>query len=110
LTHVQFVILVSVGWLAKNGAVSQRDVVALGGLDEAMTSQVIRALVDKELLTRVRNEEDRRAWSLSLTAEGLRLADEAVVVVEKEDAEYFGVLGHSQQDQFIDSLYRLRAE
>ena len=53
LTHVQFVLIASTGWLSKDGKlVSQIDLARHGKLDVNMTSQVIRALERRGLIVR----------------------------------------------------------
>jgi MarR family transcriptional regulator, organic hydroperoxide resistance regulator len=91
LTHVQFVLLASLTWSGEGG-VTQRSLADLAGTDEMMTSQAVRALEGKGLLTRVRSTTDGRAWTLLPTASGRRLAERAVAVVEAADEEFFGVL------------------
>lgn len=91
LTHVQFVLLASLAW---SGAapVTQRSLAELAGTDEMMTSQAVRALEGKELLTRVRSSTDGRAWILQPTPAGRRLAERAVGRVERADDEFFSRL------------------
>lgn len=91
LTHVQFVLLASLTWSAE-GPVTQRSLADLAGTDEMMTSQAVRALEGKGLLTRVRSSTDGRAWALQATPEGRRLAERAVGLVEAADDDFFGVL------------------
>lgn len=48
LTHVQFVLLAAIGYLAKDGSVvSQRDLAQFTACDVTMTSQVVRGLEKK---------------------------------------------------------------
>ncbi|MFJ4209032.1 MarR family winged helix-turn-helix transcriptional regulator [Paenarthrobacter sp. NPDC089675] len=106
LTHVQFVILAAVGWLSKDSVVTQRTVVHFAHLDEAMTSQVVRALESRQLLRRTRSPTDGRAWELALTPAGGRLVNEAVVVVEKVDEEFFHRIA-STRSLFLQQLRTL---
>lgn len=108
LTHVQFVILAAIGWLSRDSVVTQRTVVNFAHLDEAMTSQVVRALESRQLLRRTRSPADGRAWELVLTVEGGRLVNEAVVVVEKVDAEFFRGIA-ATRPQFLQQLHALHA-
>lgn len=88
LTHVQFVLLASLTW---SGAapVTQRSLADLAGIDEMMTSQAVRALEGKGLLTRIRSSSDGRAWMLRPTPAGGRLTEQAVGLVEAADDEFF---------------------
>jgi DNA-binding MarR family transcriptional regulator len=90
LTHVQFVLLASTWWLADHGGPPrQRDVADHAGTDPMMTSQVVRALEAKGLLTRATDAEDARALRLEPTKRGRALAVEAIAAVEAADREYF---------------------
>jgi DNA-binding MarR family transcriptional regulator len=90
LTHVQFVLLASLVWLTQHGAtVTQTDLAEQAQTDPMMTSQVVRALEARGLLTRATSVEDRRARVLSPTAAGTALAAAAITVVEAVDAACF---------------------
>ena len=98
LTHVQFVLLASLTWLASTQPITQRVLAAHAHTDPMMTSQVLRVLEGRGLITREVHPDDRRAWSLRATTEGRRLANSAITVVEGVDREFFGVLAdHGQR-------------
>jgi DNA-binding MarR family transcriptional regulator len=54
-----------------------------------MTSQVLRKLEDKSLLTRETDPADTRAKLLRVTPAGASLAQRAIAVVETVDASFF---------------------
>jgi DNA-binding MarR family transcriptional regulator len=90
LTHVQFVLLASTWWLATHGRQpSQRELADHAGTDVMMTSQVVRALQAKGLITREANEHDPRALRLALTRQGEKVAHLALAAVEYADDDYF---------------------
>lgn len=93
LTHVQFVLLASLTWLDADGPVTQKQLADHAACDAMMTSQVLRALEERGLVTRAPHPTDRRARALVVTDEGRELANRAVVVVEAADREFFGPLG-----------------
>ncbi|PXX69068.1 MarR family transcriptional regulator [Nocardia tenerifensis] len=108
LTHVQFVLLASLTYLAVgDDPVMQRDLAAQAVTDPMMTSQVLRALEQKGLVERRDHPSDRRAKSLVPTEAGRALANRAVAVVEACDREFFGPLG-ARTGQFATDLRRLR--
>ncbi|WP_194836163.1 MarR family winged helix-turn-helix transcriptional regulator [Nocardia sp. XZ_19_369] len=108
LTHVQFVLLASLTYLAVAGdPVMQRDLAAQAATDPMMTSQVLRVLEQKGLVERRDHPSDRRAKSLVLTEAGAALANRAVVAVQACDREFFGPLG-PRTGQFGVDLRRLR--
>ena len=90
ITHVQFVLLASTWWLCEQGEPPrQRDLADHAGTDPMMTSQVVRALADKDLVVREVDPADGRAWRVRPTRAGTELAKKAVASVEDADAEYF---------------------
>ncbi|MEP7055077.1 MAG: MarR family winged helix-turn-helix transcriptional regulator [Actinomycetota bacterium] len=94
LTHVQFVLLASVWWLATEAGQggqlpSQREVADHAGTDVMMTSQVLRTLEKQGLVTRVADSTDARIKRLAVTRKGAALAESAVAQVEAADAAFF---------------------
>ncbi|MDQ2652252.1 MAG: MarR family winged helix-turn-helix transcriptional regulator [Chloroflexota bacterium] len=68
---------------------TQTDLAAQAQTDLMMTSQVVRALEARGLLTRATSAHDRRARVLTPTPAGTALAAAAITVVEAVDAAYF---------------------
>ncbi len=90
LTHVQFVLLVSAWWLGLHGeAPNQLAIARHADTNVKMTSEVLRKLEDKGLISSRSDMADRRAKVVQVTPEGIRLAEQAVMAVEKVDAEFF---------------------
>jgi DNA-binding MarR family transcriptional regulator len=91
LTHGQFVVLAGVLWFSAipDKVVTQRMVAEFTKIDKMSMSDLTVTLVDKKLLRRLRQQRDRRAYSLDLTAKGRELVLKAVPVVEGIDAEFF---------------------
>jgi DNA-binding MarR family transcriptional regulator len=107
LTHVQFVLLASLWWLVgHSGPPSQQRLAEQAGTDPMMTSQVLRKLADRGLVSRSVDPADSRARLLELTADGKALVAKAMKDVEDADAAYFAGLGEEQQ-AFVRGLTRL---
>lgn len=107
LTHVQFVLLASVWWLVDHGGPpSQQRLAAHAGTDPMMTSQVVRKLADRGLLTRTPDPEDARARLLDITAAGRDVLAGALADVEAADRAWFGGLGRGYDD-FLGGLRKL---
>jgi DNA-binding MarR family transcriptional regulator len=107
LTHVQFVLLTVLWWqLEHGGAPTQAQLAEQAGTDSMMTSQVIRRLEARALLTRTTDPSDGRARRLELTPSGRELVAEALAAVEAVDRDYFGALG-DEQAGFAAALGRL---
>lgn len=94
LTHPQFVLLASVGWLTRNvSEVTQADLARHCGLDITMTSQVLRTLEKKGLIERQKREGDERSKFPHLTKQGAALVEQAIPLVERIDHLFFDQLG-----------------
>ena len=84
LTHVQFLVLGSCWWLSKtSGIPSQREIALHSGLDQVMTSQVVRALERDGLLQRDRDETDGRVVRVRTTPAGRTLAARSIVIMDE---------------------------
>jgi DNA-binding MarR family transcriptional regulator len=92
LTHVQFVLLASLLWFdSQDLRPSQRELADHASADVMMTSQVLRVLEGKALITRADDPADARKKVLRMTPEGRSLAAEAVQAVEAADRSFFSV-------------------
>ncbi|HEX5900328.1 MAG TPA: MarR family transcriptional regulator [Solirubrobacteraceae bacterium] len=98
LTHVQFVLLASLWWLSDHAdePPTQRELADQAGTDAMMTSQVLRKLELRALVTREADERDTRVRRLRLTPAGARVLTGALADVEAADGDYFAALGTDQ--------------
>lgn len=71
-----------------------------------MTSQVLRKLAERELVTREVDPNDSRARLLSLTKAGKALVAKVMKDVEDADQAYFAALADDQK-AFVRGLTRL---
>ena len=109
LTHAQFVLLASMTWLADGEKpLTQVDLASHAKMDVMMTSNVLRTLEEKGLILRKPHPTDTRAKALSITAQGRKLAVQAIGVVEKIDHEFFSGLGGNSK-KFNEYLLALIA-
>ncbi|MEP6896883.1 MAG: MarR family transcriptional regulator [Chloroflexota bacterium] len=107
LTHAQFVLLASLLWLANNKKpVTQIELASHAKTDVMMTSNVLRTLEGKGLVVRDPHPSDTRAKSLSITAQGRKLAKQAIQVIENIDHDFFSKLG-SETGKFNQRLITL---
>jgi DNA-binding MarR family transcriptional regulator len=94
LTHAQFVLLASLLWLSQHQEnVTQIELANHCKMDAMTTSTVLRTLQQRGLLQRAENKADTRSKILTLTKKGIKLVNQAVVVVESFDAQFFHPLG-----------------
>jgi DNA-binding MarR family transcriptional regulator len=105
LTHVQFVLLTSLWWLAdhEDRPPTQTRLAQHAGTDPMMTSQVTRKLEGRGLLERALDPADSRARRLHLTAAGRAVVAQSLKDVEAADEDYFAALGR-QRDAFVRAL------
>lgn len=101
LTHPQFVILATLGWLTRKGErVTQAAIGKMAGLDPNTVSQIIRGLEKQELIMREKSS-DGRAKNPILTITGSGILKTALPAVEKKDAEFFHQLNKNEMKSMI---------
>jgi DNA-binding MarR family transcriptional regulator len=94
LTHVQFLLLASAWSLGENEELpTQQRIADHAGTDVMMTSQVLRRLAARQLITRELDDQDPRAKRIVLTDTGRAVLADALSDVETTDAEFFAALG-----------------
>jgi DNA-binding MarR family transcriptional regulator len=107
LTHPQFVILATLGWLTRKGEkVTQIAIGTMAGLDPNTTSQIIRGLEQKQLIKREQSS-DGRAKNPCLTARGKQILMQALPAVERMDERFFHPLTSKEIDAIIHIFQKL---
>lgn len=105
LTHVQFVLLACTWWLGEHGGgANQAAVAAQAGTDVKMTSEVLRRLEAKGLLTRAVDARDTRARIVRVTPAGEALARQAITRVEEADAAFFAAQPAGLVEALLESV------
>jgi DNA-binding MarR family transcriptional regulator len=112
LTHVQFLVLTTTWWLGRLGdPPNQRELAQHAGLDQVMTSQVVRVLERAGLIGRERDPHDARVMRLAVTPAGRDLARRSVVLLDRVDAEFFrGAEDASAAGGFLAALRGLAGQ
>jgi DNA-binding MarR family transcriptional regulator len=110
LTHVQFVLLASAWWLGEHEpeTPTQQRIAQHAGTDSMMTSQILRKLADRGLITRDADSADARVRRVRLTPAGRTMLTGALADVEAADAAFFGALG-ADSPAFLRGLATLHA-
>ncbi|MBA2682854.1 MAG: MarR family transcriptional regulator [Ktedonobacteraceae bacterium] len=107
LTHVQFVLLAGIGWLARtSSAVTQVQLAHHARTDVMMTSEVVRTLEKKGLIQRTPHPIDTRAKCLIMTSLGEDRLQQAIQIVEAVDRTFFAALSEDQS-HFVTELRAL---
>ncbi|MGE5196701.1 MAG: MarR family winged helix-turn-helix transcriptional regulator [Anaerolineae bacterium] len=89
LTHPQFVVLATTGWLTRTGQrASQAEIGRYAALDPNTTSQILRTLQAKGLIKRSHISDERSKYPI-LTAAGTKSLAKALPAVESADAAFF---------------------
>jgi DNA-binding MarR family transcriptional regulator len=89
LTHMQFVLLIGLGWLTRNGeSVRQFELGRFCKSSRALTSQTLTTLIRKKLVVRVPDPMDGRSNLLRLSPAGERKLREAVPVLEAVEERF----------------------
>jgi DNA-binding MarR family transcriptional regulator len=108
LTHVQFVLLTSAWWLGEHEEPpTQQRIAEHAGTDVMMTSQVLRRLAARQLISRELDDRDARARRIVLTDGGRAVLTGALSDVEATDVEFFAALG-ADAPVFLRGLTALR--
>lgn len=107
LTHPQFVVLATTGWLTRNGELATQAAIGkLAALDPNTTSQILKGLEQKELIERVQST-DARAKHPQLTSKGHTILTNALPAVENKDAEFFKVFTAEELQKLMQMFQKL---
>jgi DNA-binding MarR family transcriptional regulator len=107
---VQFVLLTSTGWLGEHEETpTQQRIAEHANVDTMMTSQVLRRLAARQLISRELDDKDARARRILLTATGREVLTGAQADVDLADAAFFAALGPDAA-MFQGCLSLLRGE
>lgn len=97
LTHPQFVILTTLGYLLQSETeVTQVMLARMSGMDVMSVSQIVHLLEKHGWITRQEHSKDTRAKSASLTLQGQEMLKKALPVVEQIDLTFFSALGDGE--------------
>ncbi len=109
LTHAKYSVLSSLyGMQAEGRKPSQRELADRTGLDVVYISKLAQSLERSELIERTRDTSDSRAIELSITKEGLNLAQEAIAIVHQLTNDLTAPLGGLHSDRTSALMDELR--
>ncbi|UPK67284.1 MarR family winged helix-turn-helix transcriptional regulator [Chitinophaga filiformis] len=90
LTLTQFSLMAGLYWLTKKKqAVTQQQLADYANTDKMMTSKVLAALEEKQIIERVKDPGDSRAKQLKMTDKGIAALREAYRIVQQVDDVFF---------------------
>jgi MarR family transcriptional regulator, lower aerobic nicotinate degradation pathway regulator len=89
------------------GPSSQAELAAAVGLDPSNLAGAIAELVDRQLVDRCRNDQDRRRYSVGLAASGAKLLAQADAAIAQTETELVAGLTTAEQRQLCALLRRV---
>ena len=93
--------------IESEGPLSQQEVSALQGCDRTTMVALIDGLESAGLVERRRNESDRRAYALHITAKGRATVRRASRLLEAADQNLFAPVSDAEVAELRDTLRRL---
>jgi DNA-binding MarR family transcriptional regulator len=109
ITHPQFVVLASIGYLSQQlNEVNQVDVAKHSDMDVMTVSTIIKNLEKKEIILRKTSAQDTRAKSVLITKKGIDILNKSIKIVEEIDETFFSKLGKDDElfNNMLHSLVR----
>ncbi len=107
LTHPQFVVLATLGWLTKDGnTVNQVEVGRMAGLDPNTASQILRGLEAKKFIKRAHSVNERSKNPV-VTPIGAEVLAQALPAVEQADIQFFAKLMDGQLETIVQLFLKL---
>jgi DNA-binding MarR family transcriptional regulator len=101
LTKQQFTVLAA---LEHNEGVSQTALVEMTGIDRSTLAEMVRRMLEKDLISRERTEEDARANSVSITQAGRKSLRSARTASDRAERALLDVLPAGERTRFVKSL------
>jgi DNA-binding MarR family transcriptional regulator len=96
--------------ISRNPGISQTELSYANGRDKSSLTPVVEGLVRRGLVERKRVDHDRRAYRLSLTADGKKTLALMTRCAREHERVLDGIIGARDRKRFIDVLKRLAAE
>jgi DNA-binding MarR family transcriptional regulator len=96
--------------ISRNPGISQTELSYANGRDKSSLTPVVEDLVRRGLVERKRMDHDRRAYRLSLTADGKKTLALLMRCAREHERVLDGIIGARDRKRFVDVLKRLSAE
>ncbi len=108
ITHTQFVIMASIMWFQEQAIKpSQAEISQVTGIEKMTLSKAIVRLETQLFVKRVKNNQDTRSISVSLSDKGIKLMPSLLKTVERIDSEVFATKIDSDQVLFTNVIREL---
>jgi len=106
LTKQQFTVLAA---LEHNDGVSQTALVEITGIDRSTLAEMVRRMLEKDLVSRERTEEDARANAVAITPSGRKALRAARNAADRAEKALLDALPPAERTRFIKSLAQIAA-
>jgi DNA-binding MarR family transcriptional regulator len=106
LTKQQFTVLAA---LEHNEGVSQTALVEITCIDRSTLAEMVRRMLDKDLLSRERTEEDARANAVAITPAGRKALRTARNAADRAEKALLDALPPAERIRFVKSLVQIAA-
>ena len=107
LTHLQFVTLTLVAWMARDGeAATQSELARFGDVHPMQVSNVLKALEQKRMVRRTPSPGNALAKQVAITPAGINALREALPLVIEVQGRLFGDQGRPG-GSLLDALVRI---
>jgi DNA-binding MarR family transcriptional regulator len=106
LTKQQFTVLAA---LEHNEGVSQTALVEMTGIDRSTLAEMVRRMLERDLVSRERTEIDQRANAVAITASGRKALRSARNAADRAEKALLEVLPQAERQRFVKSLAQIAA-
>jgi DNA-binding MarR family transcriptional regulator len=96
--------------IARNPGISQTELSLAAGRDKSSLTPVVEDLVRRGMVERKRMRDDRRAYSLNLTAVGKKTLTQLTRCARRHERNLDGIIGMRDRKRFIQILKKIAAE
>jgi DNA-binding MarR family transcriptional regulator len=96
--------------IARNPGISQTELSLAAGRDKSSLTPVVEDLVRRGMVERRRMRDDRRAYSLNLTAVGKKTLTQLTRCARQHERVLDGVIGMRDRKRFLQILKKIAAE
>ena len=101
LTRSQLIVLCA---LEHNEDVSQTALVEMTGIDRSTLAEMVRRMLERDLITKKRTEGDLRAYAVSITALGRKVLRSARMAADRAERQMLEPLPAAERAKFIKYL------
>lgn len=93
--------------LIENGEMSQRSIQDILDIKSGSLSEMVRKMEAENLISREKDEADRRNITIKITPKGIERAEENSQILKKQEQVMFNSLNDEEQEQLYTLLKKL---